>query len=90
MVKILFSAVIVYFVYKMFMGDVKQKQKMDQKEKETLIAKGEMVKDPVCGAYVSLDNSVKTNRNGDFIHFCSYECRDKYLKQIESSEHNSG
>lgn len=90
MVKLLFSAAAVYFLYKMFMGDTKQKQKMDKQEQETLIAKGEMVKDPICGAYVSLDNSVMTSKHGEVVHFCSYECRDKYLKRIESSDSDIG
>lgn len=90
MVKLLFSAAAVYFLYKMFMGDTKQKQKTDKKEQENLVAKGEMVKDPVCGAYVSLENSVRTVKNGEAVHFCSYECRDKYLKQVESSNSDIG
>ncbi len=35
--------------------------------------------DPVCGTYVAIDSSLKTIRNGEVIHFCSPECRDKYL-----------
>ena len=47
------------------------------------MASGEMVKDPVCGAYVEKDSSL-TVRNGEVVHhFCSYECREKYLKQLE-------
>ena len=85
MVKFLFYGVVIYFLYRMFVGDKKQRQKEAQKERETLIARGEMVKDPVCGSYVALDNAVRTNNNGEIVHFCSYECRDKYLKQIEAS-----
>jgi YHS domain-containing protein len=35
--------------------------------------------DPVCGTYVAIDSSLKTIKNGQVIHFCSPECRDKYL-----------
>jgi YHS domain-containing protein len=35
--------------------------------------------DPVCGTYVAIDSSLKTIKNGEVIHFCSPECRDKYL-----------
>ena len=88
--KFLFYGVVIYFVYKMFSGDAKQRQKEAKKEQETLIAKGEMVKDPVCGSYVALDNSVRMmGGDGNVIHFCSYECRDKYRKQIESSASNT-
>ena len=43
-----------------------------------------MVKDPICGTYVEKDGSIRV-REGEKVHvFCSYECRDKYLKQIEA------
>ncbi len=34
--------------------------------------------DPVCGAYVSGDASLKRIVRGEVIHFCSPECRDQY------------
>jgi YHS domain-containing protein len=34
--------------------------------------------DPVCGAYVAVDSSLKRAVNGRVLHFCSPECRDKY------------
>ncbi len=34
--------------------------------------------DPVCGTYVAIDSSLKTIVNGQVVHFCSAECRDKY------------
>ena len=41
-----------------------------------------MVKDPQCGTYVSVEDSI-TVRDGDKVyHFCSYDCRDKFLKRI--------
>ena len=49
-----------------------------------------MVKDPVCGSYVSVDDSVKVRDGAQTRHFCSYECRDKYLKQLEASKTKEG
>ena len=47
------------------------------------MATGEMVKDPVCGAYVEAEGGI-TVRNGEkVIHFCSYECREKYIKRLQ-------
>jgi YHS domain-containing protein len=34
--------------------------------------------DPVCGTYVAIDTSLKKVVNGQVLHFCSPECRDKY------------
>jgi YHS domain-containing protein len=39
---------------------------------------GELKKDPVCGTYVSTGASVTRTVDGQLLHFCSKECRDKY------------
>ena len=39
---------------------------------------GELRKDPVCGTYVSPAAAVTRRVNGELVHFCSAECRDKY------------
>ncbi len=41
-------------------------------------AGGELKKDPVCGTYISTATSVKRTLNGEVLHFCSKECRDRY------------
>ena len=41
-----------------------------------------MVKDPQCGTYVSKDSEI-TVRDGETVyHFCSYDCRDKFLNAL--------
>ena len=42
---------------------------------------GELKKDPVCGTYVSVAGSFTRNINGQVVHFCSKECRDRYVHQ---------
>ena len=39
---------------------------------------GELKKDPVCGTFVAVSSSIKTNVDGQVVHFCSTACRDKY------------
>ena len=46
--------------------------------KPDVVAGGELKKDPVCGTYVSTGASVTRTVNGQLLHFCSKECRDKY------------
>ena len=41
---------------------------------------GALVKDPVCGVFVSAASSVTKTVNGEVIHFCSAACRDKFPK----------
>ena len=81
--KVVIFALVAYALYRMFMNDRKTSEEKSTKTQESRVAAGEMVKDPVCGAYVEKDSSI-TVRNGDVVHhFCSYECREKYLKQLE-------
>lgn len=45
-----------------------------------------MVQDPVCGTYVDKNSSI-TVRNGDqTLHFCSYECRQKYIDKFNEQQ----
>ena len=44
----------------------------------TVVVGGELKKDPVCGTYVSTGASVTRTVDGQVLHFCSKECRDKY------------
>lgn len=72
-------ALVGYGLYRMFMND-RQKQASNAKnEQEQRVATGELVKDPVCGAYIDADSTISV-RDGETIHrFCSYDCRDKFL-----------
>ena len=39
---------------------------------------GALKRDPVCGTYIPVENSVRKTFAGEVIYFCSPECRDKY------------
>ena len=72
-----------FLLWKLFIGDKKQKKMKQEKQAEARYDSGEMVKDPICGTYVPLDSDIRV-KNGDKVyHFCSYECRDKYVQQIQ-------
>lgn len=84
--KLVIFALVGYALFRMFMNDKNRKAETGKEQKENLVATGEMAKDPVCGAYVETEGGI-TVRNGEkIIHFCSYECREKYLKQIQDQE----
>ena len=40
---------------------------------------GELKKDPVCGTYIAAATSIKEKVGGQVVHFCSPQCRDKYV-----------
>lgn len=43
---------------------------------------GELKKDPVCGTYIATATSIKENVGGQTYHFCSQQCRDKYVASL--------
>ena len=70
-----------YALYRMFMNDRKKSGEDTKKE---------MVKDPVCGAYIDSDSNI-TVRDGKTVHrFCSYDCRDEFLKRIGKLPEKTG
>jgi len=82
LLKFIIIGVAIFIVYKLFMGDKKKKSMESEKVVKQKVAAGEMVKDPICGTYVERDGSIRV-REGEKVHvFCSYECRDKFLKQL--------
>lgn len=91
MIKLIIFAIAAYVVYRLFVNDFlnkkKAQKKMDQEEADRKIAAGDMVKDPECGVYVSVEDSI-TVRDGDKIYyFCSYDCRDNFLKKLGTGGH---
>jgi YHS domain-containing protein len=43
---------------------------------------GELKKDPVCGTYIAAASSIREKLGGQTFHFCSPECRDKYVASL--------
>jgi YHS domain-containing protein len=43
---------------------------------------GELKKDPVCGTYIAAATSIQEKVAGQTFHFCSQECRDKYVASL--------
>lgn len=79
----------VFVVYKLFAGDRKQKNIQEQAKKQNLSASGDMVQDPICGTYVRKDGDIRV-RDGETVHvFCSYDCRDKFLKRLGAGKEDA-
>ena len=87
MLKYVLIAAAIFVLYKLITNDRGRKSaddKQERKDRERKIAAGELVKDPTCGTYVDVDSSIKV-RDGKAVHcFCSYECRKKFLDDLES------
>ena len=86
MLKILIFVVAGFLLLKLLTGDKRKKEKVQEKEVEQKVAAGEMVRDPVCGSFVSKDSDIRV-RHGEKVEcFCSYDCRDKYIKSLEQGD----
>lgn len=87
--KFIILALALYCLYKLISSDFLKKQKKseaeDKEEMERKIKCGELVKDPECGAYVDVENSISVKDGDKINYFCSYECRDKFLKKLETA-----
>ncbi len=88
MTRWLILALVAFVLYKLITNEMQKRSKSDAKdeakEKARKMATGEMVKDPVCGAYVEAESGI-TVRDGDTLHrFCSYECRDAFLQKLQA------
>jgi YHS domain-containing protein len=88
MFKLVIFAAAGFVLYKLIMGDQKKKNLSREKKKQDLIDSGEMVKDPVCGTYVSTETGIRVKDDDQVHYFCSYECRDAFLKNKEEETEN--
>ncbi len=79
-----------FIIWKLLSGDSKRKKAKEAEEKEKMAASGELVKDPECGAYVAVDGDIRVREGETVHHFCSYECRDKFLKKLEAKQEIDG
>lgn len=82
MLKFLVFAAACFILYKFFMNDRKKKAEVKNTSNAELAKEGVLVKDPMCGTYVSKDSDIRIKEGEKVQCFCSFECRDKYLKMI--------
>ncbi|MGB7731638.1 MAG: hypothetical protein WBL50_26700 [Candidatus Acidiferrum sp.] len=60
----------------MAMGDAGPKQDVDVMNNAV---NQKLVRDPVCGIHVAEGLALSIKQSGEIVHFCSAECRDKFL-----------
>ena len=80
--RMLIWLVLIYIGFRIIKGFIAQR-----KQDEPVASQGEeAVRDPVCGVYVTKDDAVIGNLEGERIYFCSMECLEKYRDQLEKRE----
>lgn len=86
MLKIIILVVVGYILYKLLSNDQRKKKDKVSAEHKKMAASGVMIKDPVCGTYVDKDSDIRVKKDNKVLCFCSYDCRDKYLKSIGAED----
>ena len=84
--KILTFAIVAYVLFRLFTNDRKKREEKIQKEEAQKAANGNLVRDPICGTYVEKESSISV-RDGEHVeHFCSPDCREKYINRLEEQD----
>jgi len=85
MIKYLFWVVIVYWGVALLrrlvnsMGAAGNKAPQDMELPRDSIAR-KLVRDPVCGMHLAEAIAIPLREGNEVLHFCSMECRDKYVE----------
>ncbi len=56
---------------------------VDSNEAQSGLAARRLVRDPICGTHVAEVLAIPLRENGELVHFCSAECRDKYVSSTQ-------
>jgi hypothetical protein len=48
-----------------------------------------LVRDPLCGMHVAEELAIPVRSGNEMIHFCSPECRDRYLNETQKLAANA-
>ena len=78
-VRILLLALVVWVIRYVLMsiqGFGKDRSKKSPEEETSV-----MVKDPVCGMYMDSRLSIRLDRRGKTVYFCSEKCKSEYLSE---------
>lgn len=86
LIRLILICVLVYACIKVLVWVARQWKSVRARSEARRTDKGnevsDMVRDPVCGTYIAAREALTIRRGGRDIHFCSTECRDKYVSQL--------
>jgi YHS domain-containing protein len=81
MVRLGIFLLLVILLYNLLRNLVKKSASSHRSEEPVERQTAEMVMDPQCGTYVLPAQGVAARVNGRTYHFCSEECRDKFIRE---------
>lgn len=78
--RIIFYALLIYVILKLFRLFQKPASSHRNRVDNTVKTQGVMVKDEVCDVYLPKDEAIKTIFQGKEYYFCSEQCKQKFLE----------
>lgn len=72
-----------YFLVKKFTRSLFGPSDTDERKPGAPTSDADLIQDPQCGKYFLKQRGVKGVVAGKVLHFCSEECYDEYLKNID-------
>ena len=86
MFKWLLVALAGYIIYRMFKNDIKAKVEERKRDEAGRRDSGEMIRDPICGTFVGVEDAITVRDGNNIYYFCGYDCRDAFLKRLQNGE----
>lgn len=81
MLKLLILASVGYIFYRALKTwMIGNDRSVDANQRREVDVDDVLVQDPVCKTYIAQRSSLQIRRGGESIHFCSEQCRDRYLE----------
>ncbi len=82
--RLVIIAFLVYIMYRLWKGAIGEKRDRGSTFKGRKdVSIGEMVQDPVCKTYISMDQAYQRQINGKKYFFCSERCADIFEKRLK-------
>lgn len=85
MIRLLLWGLLLYFGFRVIMALTKPRtsRTVPSPSRDTATTAH---KDPVCGMYVSEEDAVVGNHNGQRLYFCSRACLDTYRENLDKTK----
>ena len=83
LIQVILGLAIAYLIYLLFLmfkkeKGIKSKADDDQPAEE-------IKRDPICGTYIPISQTLKYEEENQILHFCSRQCLEKYQLKKKSS-----
>jgi YHS domain-containing protein len=76
----IFLGIYIFYLIWKFLTATEKKEETQKK-----IVDENLVKDPVCGLYIPESKAVKLRVKNKDYYFCSNECKEKFLKELNNN-----